>query len=54
MAFYRRALGEKVALVAGGIFMPETNGITPGFRLNFSMPSDEQIEKGIEILGKLI
>jgi len=54
MAFYRRALDKKVALVAGGVFLPDTDGVTPGFRLNFSMPSDEQIEKGIEILGGLI
>jgi 2-aminoadipate transaminase len=54
MAFYRRALEEKVALVAGGIFLPEGEGVSTGFRLNFSMPSDEQIGRGIEILGRLM
>jgi 2-aminoadipate transaminase len=54
MAFFRRALEEKVAIIAGGVFLPEPGGATSGFRLNFSMPSDEQIEKGIEILGELI
>ncbi|MCL2080705.1 MAG: PLP-dependent aminotransferase family protein [Oscillospiraceae bacterium] len=54
MAFYRRALDKKVAFVAGSVFLPDTDGVTPGFRLNFSMPSDEQIGKGIEILGGLI
>lgn len=54
MAFYRRGLEHKVAVVAGGTFLPDLNDVTPGFRLNFSMPSDELIEKGIEILGGLI
>ncbi|MCL1819754.1 MAG: PLP-dependent aminotransferase family protein [Oscillospiraceae bacterium] len=54
MPFYRRALERKVALVAGGVFLPDTEAVTPGFRLNFSMPSDEQIEKGIKILGELL
>lgn len=43
----------KVAVVPGTAFMPRETDATNSFRLNFSTPTDEQIVKGIEILGKL-
>ena len=34
-------------------FLADESQKSNGFRLNYSTPSDEQIVKGIEILGKL-
>ena len=34
-------------------FLADETAVSNGFRLNFSTPGDEQIKKGIEILGKL-
>ncbi len=43
----------KIAVVPGTAFMINENDSTNSFRLNFSTPTDEQIVKGIEILGEL-
>lgn len=49
----RRALAEKVAFIPGGSFYP--SGIKNNeLRLNFSNMSNEDIEKGMTILGRLI
>lgn len=54
MSFCKRAVAEyKVAVVPGSAFMISENDKTSSFRLNFSTPTDEQIVKGIEILGAL-
>lgn len=54
MSFCKKAVEEyKVAVVPGTAFMISENDITNSFRMNFSTPSDEQIIKGCEILGKL-
>lgn len=50
--FCKRAVQHKVATVPGNAFMMNENEKTPCFRLNFSMPSDEQIERGVELLAK--
>ncbi len=34
-------------------FLADEKQISNAFRLNYSTPTDEQIVKGIEILGKL-
>lgn len=52
--FCRRAVENKVAVVPGSAFLTDLSGKTSGFRLNFSMPSDEQILKGVEILGGIM
>lgn len=41
----------KIAVVPGTAFMINESDNTNSFRLNFSTPSDEDIVKGIEILG---
>lgn len=41
----------KIAVVPGTAFMINESDKTSSFRLNFSTPSDEDIVKGIEILG---
>lgn len=53
-AFAKKAVQNKVAVVPGSTFMVDENAICSGFRLNYSMPSDENIINGIEMLSKLI
>lgn len=52
--FVRRALEKKVAVVPGATFNCNPALPSPSFRLNYSMPSDEQIEEGIRRLGALL
>lgn len=51
--FVKAALAEKVAVVPGTAFLVDERQHTLGFRLNYSTPTDEQIEKGVEILAKV-
>ena len=51
--FVREAINRGVLSVPGAAFLADENQKSNGFRLNYSTPSDEQIIKGIEILGKL-
>ncbi|PHV71683.1 GntR family transcriptional regulator [Sporanaerobium hydrogeniformans] len=52
--FCTRAVKEyKVAVVPGSAFSIVEGTPTQSFRMNFSTPTDEQIIKGIEILGKM-
>ncbi len=51
-AFCTEAVHKKVAVVPGNAFLSDENAKSSSFRLNFSTPTDEQIEKGAEILGK--
>ena len=50
-ALASRLIEKKVAIVPGGAFVADENMPCFAFRLNFSTPSDEQIVRGIEILG---
>lgn len=52
--FVAKALAEKVAVVPGTAFNCDTEAGSNAFRLNYSTPSDEQIVRGIEILGKIL
>lgn len=53
-AFCKRAVSEfKVAVVPGNAFMINESDKTTSFRMNFSTPTDEQIIKGCEMMGKL-
>lgn len=49
-----KALDKMVAIVAGAGAMPDTSVKTCTFRLNYSMASDENIEKGIKALGEVL
>ncbi len=52
--FCKKAVKDyKIAVVPGTAFMINENDKTTSFRLNFSTPTDEQIVKGIEILGRM-
>ncbi len=54
MGFCKRAVAEfKVAVVPGTAFTINETDKTTSFRLNFSTPTDEQIIKGCELIGKL-
>ena len=52
--FCMKALDKKVAVVPGTAFLVDESKKTQWFRINFSTPSSEQIEKGIEILGDIL
>jgi 2-aminoadipate transaminase len=49
--YCKKAAGKGVAVVPGTAFLINENEPCNAFRLNYSTPSDEQILKGIEILG---
>ena len=52
--FINRAKEQLVFVVTGKAFNCDENAGTHSFRLNYSMPSDENIDKGIKILGDII
>ena len=51
--FVREAIRRGVLCVPGSAFLADESQVWNGLRLNNSTPTDEQIVKGIEILGKL-
>lgn len=51
--FVREGINRKVACVPGVAFVMDPSKPSNAFRMNYSMPSLEQIDRGIEILGKL-
>ena len=52
--YVRKAIERKVCVVPGNAFLTDESESSNGFRINFSTPTDEQLEKGIKALGKLI
>ncbi len=54
LAFCENAVkNHKVAVVPGNAFMTSDDEPTTSFRMNYSTPTDEQIVRGVQILGKL-
>ena len=51
--FIKAATERNVRVVPGATFNCDTEAPSNSFRLNFSTPSNEQIDKGIKILGQL-
>lgn len=51
--FCKKAVEAKVAVVPGNAFTVHEDDPVNSFRLNFSTPTDEQLVKGCEILGKM-
>lgn len=51
--FVKAAAALGVRVVPGSTFDCDTEAQSPSFRLNFSTPSNEQIVRGIKILGSL-
>lgn len=52
-AFCKKAVLNKVCVVPGNAFLTDESEECHSFRINFSTPTDEQLEKGIKILGAL-
>lgn len=52
--FVKKAIEHKVAVVPGNAFLDDDSKPCQSFRMNFSMPTNEQIIKGIAILGELM
>lgn len=52
--FCKQAVLRKVCVVPGNAFLTDENEVCHTFRVNFSTPTDEQLKKGVEILGELI
>lgn len=53
-AFCKKAVQDyKVAVVPGNSFSIDENEVSHSFRLNYSTPTNDQIEKGMEILAKM-
>jgi 2-aminoadipate transaminase len=53
VGFCKKAVENKVAIVPGNAFLVNEKDPCDSFRLNFSAPSNEKIEQGVEILSKL-
>ena len=51
--FVQKALKHKVAVVPGNAFYDDDNKRCQSFRMNYSMPTREQIIKGVAVLGAL-
>ncbi len=49
--FCKKAVENKVAIVPGNAFLVDEKQSTLSFRVNYSAPTDEQIEKGTDILA---
>ncbi len=53
MSFCKKAVDNKVAVVPGNAFLTNENEYCNNFRINYSTPTNEQLTKGMEILGKI-
>ena len=52
--FCKQAVLRKVCVVPGNTFRTDESEPCQCFRTNFSTPTDQQLEKGIKILGQLV
>ena len=52
--FVKRALAKKVAVVPGTAFNCDVTASSKSFRITYSTPTDEQIERGVIILSDII
>lgn len=52
-AFCRELINRKVCVVPGNAFLTDESQPCHNFRINFSTPTDEQLTKGIKIIGEL-
>lgn len=52
LEFVKKALEKKVAVVPGSAFLMNDTSKTQYIRLNFSTPTDENIVKGVKLLGE--
>ena len=52
-AFIKAATERNVRIVPGATFNCDTEASSQSFRLNYSTPSDEQIIKGVKVIGEI-
>ncbi len=52
--FIKKSTAANVFVVPGTAFNCDTNAPSDSFRLNYSVPTDEEIEKGIKILADIL
>lgn len=50
--FVKGLVEKKVAVVPGATFLSDESGKSSSFRLNYSTPSDDDIRRGVKILGE--
>ncbi len=50
--FVKGLVEKKLAVVPGATFLANEGGVSPSFRLNYSTPSDDDIRRGVKILGE--
>ena len=53
-SFVKEAVAEKVFVVPGTAFNCDEEAPSSSFRLNYSMPSEEEIEQGVKILSDIV
>ena len=53
LSFCKKLTERKVCVVPGNAFLTDSETPCSSFRINFSTPTDEQLEKGIIEIGKL-
>ena len=53
-AIAKKCIDNKVAIVPGSAFSVDENAPCSTFRLNFSLPSPQQIEQGVQIVGRCL
>ena len=51
--FVKKAIDRKVAIVTGKAFLVDERKPSLSFRLNYSTPTNEQIERGVDILAEV-
>ena len=54
LSYVKELIKYKVAVVPGSSFMTDDTAPCDYIRLNFSTPSEENIEKGVEIMGEVL
>lgn len=54
MDFCRKTGEKKVVAVPGSSFSIDEREVTPSFRMNYSLPSEEQICKGIDLMAEVL
>lgn len=52
--FIKKTVAAEVAIVPGATFLPDTGMVSHSFRMNYSMPTKDQIIKGVGILADVM
>lgn len=52
--FVRKASDNKVFVVPGSAFNCDEHAVSHSFRLNYSMPDEDEIDRGIQILANIV